>query len=74
MNCYMCDARGTATPAVAVCRHCGVALCRTHFDEDLLLARPSGMTRHGCTHRPLHNAADAAGRRAQTAARTTVTA
>jgi Uncharacterized protein conserved in archaea (DUF2180) len=73
MNCYMCDAGGKATPAVAVCRHCGVALCRTHFDEDLLLSRPSGMTRHACTHSPVHKAAEAARRRAQAAVRSEVT-
>lgn len=59
MNCYVCDAAATATPAVATCRHCGVAMCRVHFDEELLVAKPHGLARQGCTHQPLHNAAAA---------------
>ena len=67
MNCYACDASGTTKAAVAICRHCGVAMCRAHLDEDLLLARPHGMIRHACTHNPVHNAVAAleAGHRAR---------
>jgi hypothetical protein len=54
MNCYVCDAAGAAIPAV--CQHCGVSLCRAHFDKDLLLPRPQGMMRRGCMHTPIHNA------------------
>lgn len=56
MNCYVCDDKGKTTPAVSICQHCGVALCRTHLDEDLLLTRPHGMMRRGCLHQPVHNA------------------
>jgi hypothetical protein len=50
MNCYVCDSMGRAADAVAICRHCGVALCREHVDEGLLASRPSGLVRHGCIH------------------------
>ena len=50
MNCYMCDIEGYATDAVAVCQHCGAALCREHLDYDLLAKRPHGLHRAGCTH------------------------
>lgn len=56
MNCYVCDVAGEATPAVAICHHCGVALCRVHLDEDLLMPRPYGMMRSGCMHTPQHDA------------------
>jgi hypothetical protein len=56
MNCYVCDVAGAATPAVAVCHLCGVALCRVHFDQDLLMPRPYGMMRRGCMHSPQHDA------------------
>lgn len=56
MNCYVCDAVGRETPAVAICQHCGLALCRDHLDEDLLMTRPQGVVRRGCTHEPLHAA------------------
>ena len=56
MNCYICDARERETPAVAVCHHCGVALCRHHLDEDLLAPRPEGLVRRECLHDPLHSA------------------
>ena len=50
MNCYMCDSTGRAVAAIAICHHCGVALCREHLDEDLLSSRPHGHTKRGCTH------------------------
>ena len=56
MNCYMCDSTGRVAAAVAICHHCGVALCREHLDEDLLSSRPQGHTQGGCTHH-LHGAA-----------------
>lgn len=56
MNCYVCDTRGTVRPAVAVCQHCGVAMCREHLDEDLLVPRTQGLVRRGCTHEPIHDA------------------
>ena len=42
MNCYMCDSTGRPVAAIAICHHCGVALCRDHLDEDLLSSRPHG--------------------------------
>ncbi len=45
MECYECG--GTA---VAVCRWCGVALCRKHL-ADSLAARSRSPTM-GCTHEP----------------------
>lgn len=50
MNCYVCDCVDEATEAVAICRQCGVALCREHLDEGLLAQRPSGLVRAGCVH------------------------
>ena len=50
VNCYMCDSTGHVVEAVAICHHCGVALCREHLDEDLLSSRPNGHTRISCTH------------------------
>lgn len=57
MNCYLCDNGSEATDAVAICQHCGVALCRDHVDQDLLAQRPAGLVRRGCTHNPLGAAA-----------------
>ena len=56
MNCYVCDNRGDGVPAVAICQNCSVALCREHLDQDLLAVRSHGMSRHQCTHRPVHDA------------------
>jgi hypothetical protein len=56
VNCYMCDSTGRAAAAVAICHHCGVALCREHLDDDLLSSRPLGHIQGGCTHH-LHGAA-----------------
>ena len=53
MNCYLCDNNGDATDAVAICQHCGVALCREHVDQDVLADRPTGLGRRGCTHNPV---------------------
>jgi hypothetical protein len=56
MNCYICDDRSRAVPAVAICQSCGIALCRDHLDRDLLAAHTQGVTRRGCTHDPIHGA------------------
>lgn len=56
MICYMCDAQHRATEAVAICRHCGIALCREHVDAALLAERPAGLVRLGCIHNPLATA------------------
>ena len=56
MNCYMCDSDERAIEAVAICHHCGIALCREHVDEALLADRPAGMVRPGCIHNPIGTA------------------
>jgi hypothetical protein len=56
MNCYMCDGADRATEAVAICRNCGIALCREHIDEALTAERPTGLVRVGCVHNPIGTA------------------
>jgi hypothetical protein len=51
MNCYLCDRTGATIEAVAICQHCGIALCRDHADEGALARRPGGHARRSCTHR-----------------------
>jgi hypothetical protein len=41
---------------VAICRQCGLALCREHLDQGLLAKRPTGLVRAGCGHNPLGSA------------------
>ena len=50
MNCYVCDTADRTVEAVAICQHCGAALCRTHLDKELVARRPAGLHRVGCTH------------------------
>lgn len=52
MNCYVCDAEGKVTAAVTTCHHCGVGMCRTHFQQDIQDPRPRGMVRSACAHHP----------------------
>jgi hypothetical protein len=33
MHCFECAKAGTTVAAVAICRHCGVALCFEHLVE-----------------------------------------
>jgi len=33
MDCYVCARAGRKETAVAICRHCNVALCMTHLAE-----------------------------------------
>lgn len=56
MNCYVCDTLGRGTDAVAICNHCGVALCREHLDADLLAPRPQGLSGRRCSHTPIQSA------------------
>jgi hypothetical protein len=56
MLCYLCDSVGQVTEAVAICRECGVALCRDHVDQALLAVRPAGLVRAGCGHNPMGRA------------------
>jgi hypothetical protein len=68
MNCYVCDENGRATAAVAICQHCGAALCKEHLDEDLLAHRPHGVVKHiGCGHHLVHEARERRGRATQAA-------
>jgi len=53
MQCYLCDSIGRPTDAVAICRECGVGLCRNHMDQALLAVRPAGHVRAGCVHNPI---------------------
>lgn len=53
MNCYLCDCDDRSTDAVAICRHCGIALCREHVDEALVADRPAGLVRASCIHNPI---------------------
>ncbi len=50
MNCYVCAAQGTASPAVALCNSCSIGLCREHHAEELRAPRPGG-TNLRCSHR-----------------------
>ena len=59
MNCYMCDSGERAIEAVAICRHCGIALCREHIDEALLASSACGAG----PSRPYHDPTGAARRR-----------
>ena len=52
----MRDRGNRVTEAVAICRHCGIALCRWHVDEALLADRPGGLVRPGCIHNPIGTA------------------
>lgn len=56
MNCYVCDSNDRANEAVAICHHCGIALCREHVDQALLASRPAGHVRPGCIHNPIGTA------------------
>jgi len=56
MNCYMCDSGGRDAEAVAIYRHCGIALCRERVDEALTANRPAGLVRPGCVHNPIGTA------------------
>ena len=33
MDCYVCACEGEEKKAVALCRHCSVALCMKHLEE-----------------------------------------
>ena len=48
MDCYVCACEGEEKKAVALCRHCSVALCMKHFAE-LQTHRPGGMN-YSCDH------------------------
>ena len=48
MNCFECAKREEATVAVAICQHCGVALCFEHLVESTHAL--VGGTHEGCRH------------------------
>jgi hypothetical protein len=43
MNCYVCAQEHMDSTAVAVCPHCGAALCLVHVSEEASAPRPGGM-------------------------------
>jgi len=49
MNCYQCAAEGQQTPAVAICQHCGAAMCMRHLREEQATSGAGG-TQIGCSH------------------------
>ena len=49
MNCYVCQQQGREQTAVAVCTHCGAALCQEHFAERQTY-RVGGMNYLLCNH------------------------
>ncbi|MCI0881304.1 MAG: DUF2180 family protein [Chloroflexi bacterium] len=48
MDCYSCNLESRQRSAVAICRHCGAALCVDHKSEADSY-RVGGM-RYGCAH------------------------
>jgi hypothetical protein len=49
MNCYICARERLDSTAVAVCPHCGAALCLLHVSEEAAAPRPGGLYTR-CTH------------------------
>ena len=50
VDCYVCVTAGGKETAVAICRHCYVALCITHLAElELQGVNPGGMST--CDHK-----------------------
>jgi hypothetical protein len=43
MSCYVCALEERDSVAVAVCPHCGAALCLSHVREEASWRRPGGM-------------------------------
>ena len=50
MNCYVCSLEGVTSASVAICKHCGVALCLNHL-RDVGTASAGGM-QYDCPHNP----------------------
>ncbi len=48
MDCYVCACEGEEKKAVALCRHCSVALCMKHLAE--LQTHNQGGMRYTCDH------------------------
>ena len=49
MNCFVCAQEQRDTVAVAVCRHCGAAMCLRHVRKEASSSRPGAMSTT-CTH------------------------
>jgi hypothetical protein len=49
MNCYICARQQLDSIAVAVCPHCGAALCLRHVRKEAAAPRPGGMFT-ACSH------------------------
>jgi hypothetical protein len=43
MNCYVCARKRLDAAAVAVCPHCGAALCLLHVGEEAAAPRRGGL-------------------------------
>jgi hypothetical protein len=50
MLCHECWMRGEEAPAVALCRHCSVGLCKEHLVE--AYRHPAASLIPSCRHRP----------------------
>ena len=48
MDCYVCACEGEENKAVALCRHCSVALCMKHLEA--LQTHTQGGMIYGCNH------------------------
>jgi hypothetical protein len=49
MDCYVCAREHLQSTAVAVCPHCGAALCLLHVSEEAATPRSGGLYTT-CTH------------------------
>ncbi len=50
MNCYLCAMDGVTSVSVAICTHCGVAMCMKHLQEAGTYS--VGGTKYDCPHNP----------------------
>ena len=50
MNCYVCSLEGVTSASVAICTHCGVAMCLKHVQEAGTYS--VGGMKYDCPHNP----------------------
>ena len=48
MNCYVCMLENVTSASVAICLHCGVAMCLKHTNE--AQSHSVGGTKYDCPH------------------------
>ncbi len=48
MNCYVCILENVTSASVAICAHCGVAMCLKHVKE--AQSYSVGGMKYGCPH------------------------